>query len=272
MGELTVRRLHVDLAAPIARHWCGGDAFRTALFNALSMSFPVGEQFFIDAVRAGMAVLPQEARARFEAEARGFIGQEATHRRIHALFNAHLARQGLDNAWERRGVARFAAMKDLDARHKLGITAATEHITAILSEWALAHPEASASDDPRLTRMWHWHFCEEIEHKATTIDLYRAIGGNHAWRVRYFRTLSAYFLADLARQTWSNLWRDGSWWRPSTWASAWALLFGRFGLVRALIGPWRAYLREDFHPSQLESGRHAAWLAAHPDAYSRVSP
>ena len=46
---------------PIGRHWNGGDAFRTAWFNALSMSFPVGEQFFIDAVREGVKRLAPEA-------------------------------------------------------------------------------------------------------------------------------------------------------------------------------------------------------------------
>ena len=43
---LTVRRLLVDLDTPLPQHWCGG-AFRTAFFNALSMSFPAGEQLFI---------------------------------------------------------------------------------------------------------------------------------------------------------------------------------------------------------------------------------
>ena len=33
------------LQPAFARNWCGGDAFATALFNALSMSFPFGEQF-----------------------------------------------------------------------------------------------------------------------------------------------------------------------------------------------------------------------------------
>jgi len=89
MTDLTVRRLLIDLDAPIARHWNGGDAFRTAWFNALSMSFPVGEQFFIDAVKLGMKALPQAQREVLAAEVQGFIGQEATHRRLHALFNAH---------------------------------------------------------------------------------------------------------------------------------------------------------------------------------------
>ena len=102
MTELVVRRLLIDLETPFERHWCGGDAFRTAFFNALSMSFPVGEQFFIDAVRGGHKALPPEEQARFADEVRGFVGQEATHRRIHALFNGHLDKQGLVNAWAPR--------------------------------------------------------------------------------------------------------------------------------------------------------------------------
>ena len=84
--SLPVRRLHVDLAQPFASRWCGGDAFRTAFFNALSMSFPVGEQYFIDSLKNGAQKLaPSELQA-FEEDLRGFIGQEATHRHLHALF------------------------------------------------------------------------------------------------------------------------------------------------------------------------------------------
>src|SRR3954471_5407160 len=90
MTDLVVRRLLVDMEQPIQRHWCAGDAFRTALFNALSMSFPIGEQFFIDSVRDGFKALPPHRQDDFRAEVQGFIGQEATHRRLHSLYNAHL--------------------------------------------------------------------------------------------------------------------------------------------------------------------------------------
>src|SRR5918911_1080918 len=100
MSDLVVRRLSIDLATPFPRWWNGGDAFRTAYFNALSMSFPLGEQFFIDSVRAGVKALPEAQRAQFAAEVQGFVGQEATHRRIHALFNEQLAAQGHVNTWE----------------------------------------------------------------------------------------------------------------------------------------------------------------------------
>ena len=62
MSHLTVRQLLVDLSQAPQRHWCAGDAFQTAWFNALSMSFPIGEQFFIDSLRAGVAMLPPDER------------------------------------------------------------------------------------------------------------------------------------------------------------------------------------------------------------------
>jgi predicted metal-dependent hydrolase len=105
MTALPVRRLLVDLEREIPARWFAGDAFRTAHFDALSMSFPAGEQFFIDSVRAGHRALPAEARAAFAEEVQGFIGQEAAHRRVHGLFNAHLAARGLENRWHDRMAA-----------------------------------------------------------------------------------------------------------------------------------------------------------------------
>lgn len=102
MTAPVVRRLLIDLETPFARHWHGGDVFRTAFANALSMGFPLGEQFFIDSVRAGVKSLPQSTQARFGGELQGFAGQEATHRRIHAPFDSQLERQGYADVWEKR--------------------------------------------------------------------------------------------------------------------------------------------------------------------------
>jgi hypothetical protein len=56
---LTVRKLEIDLAQGFDRHWYGGDAFLSQYHNALSMSFPVGEQSFIDSVRDCAKLLPR---------------------------------------------------------------------------------------------------------------------------------------------------------------------------------------------------------------------
>jgi predicted metal-dependent hydrolase len=269
---LTVRRLLVDLDTPLPRRWCGGDAFRTAFFNALSMSFPAGEQLFIDSVKKGMAELPPEQRERFAVEVQGFIGQEATHRRIHQRFNAHLLDQGLRNRYEERILSRRPLLESLDTRNWLAVTAATEHFTAIFSEHMLTHPEQLQGAEPRLRDMWLWHCSEETEHRSTAFDLYHALGGKHEWRCRVFKAVAWDFSRELLRQTALNLWHDSSWWRPSTWVSAWRTLFGRRGMVRLGYAPLRRYLREDFHPSQADGRGAEAWLAAHAELAPPVRP
>ncbi len=261
MNTLVVRRLGIDLETPLPRHWCGGDAFRTAFFNALSMSFPAGEQFFIDAVKRGMKMVPPEVAARHAEEVQAFIGQEATHRHLHARFNAHLLKQGLVNRWELRVLRRRAKLETMGARNWLAVTAATEHLTAIFAEHLLAHPELLDGAEPRLRDLWLWHCAEESEHRSTAFDLYRAAGGNEEWRLRIFRFVTGHFVSDLLRQTVANLWRDGSWWRPSTWRSGWQLLFGPAGFIRLGKPAWRRYLAEDFHPSQGDGAAAEHWLA-----------
>src|SRR3989344_3584686 len=225
MTELVVRRLLIDLETPFDRHWCGGDAFRTAFFNALSMSFPVGEQFFIDAVKGGHKAMPPEQHAQFAGA---------------------------------------------DPRHPLAVTAANEHFTALLAEWLLAHPETLAGAEPRLATMWQWHCAEEAEHKNTAFDIYQALGGNHEWRITWFRRITLVFLGDALRQTVLNLRRDGTLWKWTTWASAARTLFGKGGLVRETWRQWREYLRRDFHPSQHGTDLSQQWLTQHSDAYVPV--
>lgn len=270
MSELVVRRLMIDLEQELPRRWCGGDAFRTAVFDALSLSFPVGEQFFIDSVKFGIESLPPEQREALQPTLRAFIGQEATHRRLHALYNAHLERRGVVNAWAARATRRLKRMDDLEVRHWMAATAATEHITAIFAEWLLARPELLDGAEPRLRTLWQWHAAEELEHRSVAFDLYLALQGNHVWRVRFMRLGTVYFALDLARQTLRNLHHDGALWRAATWRSAARFLFGRGGLVRELFGPWRRYFREDFHPAQQSGQRATDWLAAHADAYTVV--
>jgi len=270
MTDLVVRRLLVDMEAPIARHWCAGDAFRTALFNALSMSFPVGEQFFIDSVRGGFRELPPEQQERFRAEMQGFVGQEATHRRLHSLYNAHLDKQGLVNHWGPRAQKRLKLMEGVDIRHWLAITAANEHFTAIFADWMLHNADLLGDRDPRLATLWLWHSAEESEHKSTAFDLYGALGGSHEWRITWFRRVTMIFLGDTLRQTFSNLRQDGTLWRWSTWKSGASYLFGKRGLVRQTFGPWKDYLRRDFHPSHHDSSASQHWLQRHQDQFAPV--
>jgi predicted metal-dependent hydrolase len=157
-----------------------------------------------------------------------------------------------------------------DPRHPLAVTAAHEHFTAILAEWLLSHPQMFGSTEARLQTLWLWHSAEESEHKNTAFDLYQALGGDHAWRLTWFRRITGVFLGDLLRQTVANLRQDGTLWQWRTWTSAARTLFGAQGLVRRTYRPWRQYLRRDFHPSQQDSELSSRWLTEHHAAYALV--
>lgn len=271
MSDLVVRRLLIDLSQPFERHWNGGDVFSTAFLNALSMSFPLGEQFFIDAVRAGQKELDPETAQRFAGEIQGFIGQEATHRRLHGLFNEQLTRLGYVNHWEPRARQRMKRMDGMDCRHAVAATAATEHFTAMFAQWVLERPDYLAGAEPRLRTLWEWHCSEESEHRSTAFDLYKALGGNEYWRKAWMRRVTFFFLTDALRQTFSNLRKDGLLLRPDTWRGAWKLLFGKEGLVTTLRKPWKEYFDKDFHPMRQDDSLSQQWLQAHAENFSVVA-
>jgi uncharacterized protein len=261
MTQLTIRRLLIDLSTPFERRWNGGDAFRSAIFNALSMSFPVGEQFFIDSVRNVVKTLPVDAQKAFAADLAGFVGQEATHRRIHALYNQHLVTQGYINTWESRIIKRLKNFEGMDPRHPLAVTAANEHFTAVFAEHLLTHPQALENATPRLQTLWLWHASEESEHRSVAFDAYQAAGGSNAWRRRWMLTVTFFFLTDVMRQTVANLAHDGQLWRWSTWKSGYQFLLGRsHGLLRHSFRPWLTYFKADFHPEQYGGERGEQWL------------
>ena len=271
MTDLVVRRLLIDMAEPIAPRWNGGDAFRSAFFSALSMSFPVGEQYFMDSVRAGLKALPEEKRQRFATEVQGFVGQEATHRRIHSLFNGHLEKLGFDNELERRAAQRIQQNAHMDVRNHVGATAATEHLTAIFADWMFRHPEALQGAEPRLQTLWMWHAAEESEHCSTAFDVYRALEGSERWRLRLLRYITWTFAMDITRQTVRNLWHDGALFQWRTWRSAAKLLFARDGMVRGNRALWAAYKAPDFHPRQQDTSLSVQWLQSNHRQYAVVA-
>ncbi|TGN41159.1 metal-dependent hydrolase [Marinobacter confluentis] len=82
------RHMHFNVDQDLETLWHGGDVFRTAFFNALSLQFPDGEQQFINAVRLYRDRVDD---SKLSNEIRGFIGQEALHSREHKHYTAVLA-------------------------------------------------------------------------------------------------------------------------------------------------------------------------------------
>lgn len=270
MSTLTVRKLNVDLSRGFARHWLGGDVWRTAFMNALSMSFPLGEQMFIDSVRA----VPPDAIVdpALRAEVKDFVGQEASHRFVHEQYNAELARQGYPYTLEPRTLRRVGHAARLPVADRLAITCALEHYTAMLADYVLRHPEWLAGAEPQMRTLWTWHAAEETEHKAVAYDVYRAAGGGYVKRVLWYLHVSIVFWFDTFQQTAHNLRRDGKLFASGTWASAARSWFGRQGLAWALAGPALHYLSPRFHPWQHDNrDLLRLWLERNDGAYRAIT-
>lgn len=272
-ASISVRQLDVDLSGGFPRHWNGGDAYRTHVFNALSMLFPQGEQAFIDSVRGVVPLL--QARGGHEAllaDIRAFIGQEATHRHMHRQFNDELARQGYVSRVE----GYLAAAIPWGQRHLrpltlLAFTVAYEHLTAVLGDGLLRHRSWTAEMTEPMRRLWQWHAAEEMEHKAVAFDAYRAAGGGEAQRILTLLAVLLEFMIMVSLQTTSMLWHDRRLlsWRSLT--SALGFWWGREGVIWHMARHVFAFMKPGFHPWQQDNrDLLARWRAGSSDQYRVV--
>ena len=126
------RNRHHEIADALSRDWFDNNEFITAWHNALSITFPLGEKFFIDSVRHFADQIEDE---KLRAEIRQFCGQEGFHRREHELYNKTLCdARGYDLELLEGRVARRIgeARARFDPLTQLSITVALEHITAVM--------------------------------------------------------------------------------------------------------------------------------------------
>lgn len=244
--DITPRNLHFSVEA-LSHDWHGGDAFRTAYFNALSIMFPIGEQHFIDSVKFYRGQITDPA---LREHAQAFSAQEYIHRREHQRYNEALcALRGysldrLEHPIRRRQIW---ALKHLSPIVHLASTVAYEHWTAMLADALLQKPEALAGADPEMAALWRWHAIEESEHKAVAFDVYRAVGGTLGLRRRMMLVVTVQFFWDTFRHMRLMLKNYGGS-RPALWFNGLRFLFGKGGVYRGLGRTYLDYFRSDFHP------------------------
>ena len=255
-GPIRPRHPTFDLEEALAGDWHGGSPFRTAFFNAMSLSFPSGERFFIDAVREHEDGVDDPA---LKEAIRGFIGQEAVHRRVHAAYNETFCRRrGYDlDALEAPFLERIGwGEANLSPLARLATTVALEHLTATLAASLLAsgtERERSARSgllagaDPRVAELWRWHAVEELEHRSVAFDVYAVAGGDPKRLRQTLKIVTLNFLRDNFRAVRAMLRHDGHGWGEFA-AGMWDL-FGWPGLLRRLVPKWAAFLSPGFDPS-----------------------
>jgi hypothetical protein len=267
--RITPRDRRFGRDARIPRLWHGGRVEATAIYNALSSTFPEGEAFFVESVRE----FREGAPPRLVEEIKAFTTQEAIHSREHDAFNRRAADAGYDlSKLEAQVEKRLAVTRSKPPIVSLIATAALEHFTAILAHELLANPAHLAGADHDIAELWRWHACEEIEHKGVAYDTWlhatRGWTRRKRWKVKVkvMLYITRNFVVDRTAGALELMRQDGVT-GVRAWTKLLSYLWVRPGMFRKIAGAWSKFLLPGFHPWN-EDDREllAAYDAGAPDA------
>ena len=232
------------------RWWLGGDPIATAFYNALSITFPRGEAFFIESVKA----FRDDAPERLKEEIRAFVQQEVVHGREHIAFNKRVVDAGYDiSRLEDKVTEVLKLTKGRPPALNLAVTMALEHYTAIMAQQFIADESHFAGADEESRNLWQWHAIEEIEHKGVAYDTW--LHATRDWsRLKRWSVKSLMMLL-VTMRFWPNRYKgmldlleqDGLSGPRVHMRILW-LWFGRPGIVRKLIPAWSSFFLPGFHP------------------------
>lgn len=258
------RDIRFDFADAQKGHWLGGDPVGTAVFNALSLTFPDGERLFMDAVKNYRHLLT----GKLLEDAKGFIAQEAIHSREHHQLNSLIDR-------ERYPVAEIEEMvrgrvKMARERGKMAMlisTIALEHFTAMMAEMHARHRDLFDQTPAGVEQLWRWHAMEETEHKAVAYDVFLEVTKDWSPAKRYFircramALVTIMFTRNISRYAAKLLEADG--YTPEAALKAVKrFVWGDPGLFRRGWKTYLAWYRPGFHPwDQDDRERFADWKA-----------
>ena len=253
--SIPIRRPTGSLSREMPRHWNGDNAFATHFLNALSSTFPFGEAFF---VRSVLHYREQIEEPELQERIRGFAGQEGQHSRVHADHVDMLIGQGYSGIEMRNRFAeRIVRWQNRRLPiHSLAMTAALEHMTALLARQILRDPELRTGDmHPEMARLWRWHALEEAEHKSVAFDVLMEVSPSYWLRVFVMITSTIGLSIETFDRIVYMLWKDGLLFRASIWSSGWRYLFGEAGFLRGMGADYRAWFRSSFHPDDIDDRR-----------------
>jgi uncharacterized protein len=230
--------------------WMGGNPYGTALYNALSITFPKGEAFFVESVRAFRDDAPPE----LAAEIRAFTTQEVMHSREHVAFNKRAIEAGYDfGPLEERVDKRLAETRDRPPIINLAATMALEHFTAIVANQLLGNPRHLEKADAQSAALWRWHSIEEIEHKGVAYDTW--LHATRDWprwkrwlvKARVMMKVTRNFFVERTHGSLILLRQDGIT-GPRAWAGFLWYAFVSPGMFGKILGGWARFFLPGFHP------------------------
>lgn len=231
----------------IKRYWFNDNPVVTHGFNGFNLAIPEIERYFVRSVNNVRQHITDPALL---DQIHGFCGQEAMHAKVHEDYFQWLRAKGyrLNRylAWLKKYILYSEKMNT--PNYNLAATAAAEHLTATIGILFLTQPNLMHNLHPVMARFLTWHSAEELEHKAVTFDVMRAVNIGYLLRIfAYSVTLLEIFIWTtlaiymLARQDNLSLWAMYKYKRQFRKEVNW----GSWRFIKFIL----AYYRPGFHPN-----------------------
>lgn len=248
-----VVRTHLDFKLDqIPRFWFGGDPFKTRMFDALSLTFPDGERYFIQCVRLYREQIKDPD---LQQKVANFIKQEAQHGIAHDKMNQILIDQGMP-------VQRFTqhvnqrlghALKRYPKQYNIAITAACEHLTALMADAFFSEKATMQDAHPFIRALFAWHSIEEMEHRDVAYDVMTKVAHtSNALRYSALALVTILMFGFTMQRANGLLKTDGFsvLERMKMAATGLPWFFGHQGILARLRPEYLDWYTADFHPSQ----------------------
>lgn len=236
----------------VPRFWFGGDPFRTRMFDALSLTFPDGERYFIECVRLFRDKITDPDLQQRVAD---FIRQEAQHGIAHDKMNQVMREQGMP-------VDQFiAVMKKMfkfeltkrSPQYNIAMTAAAEHLTALMAETFYSQKATLQEAHPYVRALLAWHAIEEMEHRDVAFDVMKQVGEVPEATRKFALVFTTLLMLNftiyranvmLKHDGFSRLERLKMMAQGLPW------FIGKHGMLTAMKEQYLDWFKPDFHPSQ----------------------
>ena len=236
----------------VPRFWFDNDPFRTRIFDALSLTFPDGERYFIQCVRLFQDQIQEPELA---SRVKDFIRQEAQHGISHDKMNKILIDQGMPiEKYIRQVNQRFKhALKRYPNTFNIAITASCEHLTALMATTFFSEKSTMQGAHPFVRALFAWHSIEEMEHRDVAYDVMVNVAKTPT-AVRYTALIlvTMMMFGFTMQRTNGLLKRDGFTRveRIKMFGHGLKWLIGRKGILTVKKQEYLDWFRPNFHPNQ----------------------
>ena len=145
------------------------------MFDALSLTFPDGERYFIECVRLFRDKITDPDLQQRVAD---FIRQEAQHGIAHDKMNEEMRKQGMPLDQFINFLQRLfkSELKNRSPQYNIAMTAAAEHLTALMADTFYSQKSTLADAHPYVRALFAWHSIEEMEHRDVAFDVMQQVG------------------------------------------------------------------------------------------------